>query len=123
METNWNIIAEKNPQGYVELNSGREAIYGPIDTVNVTGEDWVELKVKWVIKRQLGDMGIPISEWQVVSNMPTNIAEFPNHMVPFEIEETPNKGLRARFGLNIIYFDPVEKVDPSKVNGLQLATT
>lgn len=125
MQEDWNTVAERKPQGYIELNNGKEAVYGPIESVSVDSTDWVELKVKWAIKRPLGEMGIPAGDgkWQVVSNVPTTILEFPNFIMPFEIEDTPEKGPRARFGLSILYFNDVHKVDPSKVEGLQLAST
>lgn len=126
MEMDWNIVADRKPQGYIEFNNGKETLYGPIESVTVSDIDFVELKLKWAIKRPLGEMGIPTGNgtWEVVSSVPVTILEFPNLVVPFQIEDTPEKGPRVRFGgLHILYFNNIEKVDPSKVEGLQLVTT
>jgi hypothetical protein len=122
-ERDWNIVVGRNPQGYIELNDGKEVVYGPIESVRVDGGDDVEVKVRWAIKRPINEFGIPTrgGKWEVVSNEPTILVAFPNFVVPFEIDNTPEKGPRARFGLNIIYFDDVQKVDPSTVEGLKLA--
>ncbi len=122
MEMDWNIIADKKPQGYVALNDGRVEVYGPVQAVTVDDNDTVHIETKWAIKRGLGELGIPVTEWEVVSNTPTDFIQFPNLMVPFQIEDTPEKGPRVRFGMSIIYFNDVHKVNPSEVEGLQLAT-
>lgn len=119
----WNIIVERKPQGYIELNNGGEAFYGPIESVEIDSDDWVKIKVKWVIERQLGEFGVPVGDgkWKVKSSGQFIILEFPNLIVPFEIEDTPEKGPRARFGLSVIYFNNVQKVDPSEVEDLQIS--
>lgn len=121
-QSDWNVIVERKPLGYVELNDGKVAVYGPIQNVTVDDNDIVHIKTKWAIKRGLGEFGMPITKWEVVSNEPTNFINFPNFMVPFEIEDTPEKGPRARFGFSIIYFNDVQKVDPSEVDGLRVVT-
>ena len=123
MEIDWNIVVDKKPQGYVALNDGRVEVYGPVQAVNVDDNGTVHIETKWAIKRGLGEFGIPVTQWEVVSNTPTDFIQFPNLVVPFVIEDTPDKGPRVRFGgLHILYFNDVHKVDPSKVEGLRLAT-
>ena len=126
MEVDWYIVVEKNPQGYVEFNDGKEAVYGPVKSVRVNEENgFVEIEAKWVAKRPLGNMGIPTGDvkWSVVSSVPALIVVFPNLMVPFDLEDIPEKGPRVRFGLSVLYFNDVQKVDPSEVEGLQLVPT
>jgi len=43
-------------------------------------------------------------------------------VVPFVIEDTPNKGPRVRFaGTNILYFNEVEGLNPARVEGLVIS--
>lgn len=119
----WSTVVERKPQGYIEVNNGKEALYGPIESTEIDDSDWVQFKVKWAVKRELGECGIPVGDgkWKVISSEPCILAHFPNLVVPFEIEDTPEKGPRARFGLSVIYFNNVQKVDPSEVEGLQIS--
>lgn len=70
----------------------------------------------------LGPMGIPSGDWVIVSSTPTVLTKFPNFAVSFEIEDSPSKGLRARFGFSLIYFSKVQKIDPSTIKGLHPKT-
>jgi len=123
MNIDWNEIAERKPQGYIELNDGKFAVHGPIESVIVTEDDMVQIRVKWLAKITLGGHGIPTGNWKAIENTPTVLTEFPNLVAPFVIENTPEKGPRARFGANILYFNRVEGIDPSKVEGLRISTT
>ncbi len=118
MEHDWNLVAERKPKGYIELNNLEEAIYGPIESLSVDDSDFVVIKVRWSIKRKLGEHGIPPGDWEVISNVPCILVLFPNLIIPFEIEETPNKGPRVRFRSNVLYFNDVHKVYVSDVEGL-----
>jgi hypothetical protein len=123
MRHDWKEAVERNPKGYVELNNGKEALHGPVESVKIDDMDFVAINVKWAAKIKLGEMGLPSGEWEAVSSTPMVIALFPNFAVPFEFEDTPEKGPRVRFGLNILYLDEVEGLDPSKVKGLYPTTT
>jgi hypothetical protein len=63
--------------------------------------------------------GIPNGEWVAASSEPVI---FPNLMVPYE-EESTEKGPRIRFGLNILYLNEVESLDPARVRGLVIPET
>ena len=39
MQSDWSIIVERKPQGYVELNDGKVALYGPIQNVSIDDND------------------------------------------------------------------------------------
>lgn len=116
----WEEAVRLDPKGYCEVQNPREriVIHGPVESLAVDPEsDMVIIKLKWAAK-----MGLPgtqdFGNWE---NFPeaTTIA-FPNFIVPFVVEPTLEKGLRIRFGLNIIYIDPIESLDPAKVKGLVL---
>lgn len=124
MRHDWNEVVERNPRGYVELNNGKEVVHGPIESVLIDHFDFVNIRVKWAAKIKLGQYGIPSGEWEAVSSAPILLMSFPNFVAPFEIEDTPEKGPRVRFaGLNILYFDEIGSLDPSRVKGLQVATS
>ena len=119
----WKIIADKSPQGYVELNDGEKVIYGPVESLRVDNEGWIELKVKWAIKRRLNEYAAPVDEkWEVVSNTPIILARFLNFAVSYQIEDTGERGQRVQFGMNVIYINNIQKVDPREVEGLHIAT-
>lgn len=121
----WNEVIELKPQGYLELNNGKEVIHGPIQEITVDEMDFVHIRVKWAVKQELGEFGIPTGDgWDVHSNEPIEIGAFPNFVFTFVIEETPEKGPRVRFGgTNILYLNQVEGVDPSTVKGLEVVET
>jgi hypothetical protein len=119
VRTNWAEVVTLNPQGYVEMNDGKRLVHGPIKGIEIDGTDNVLIELEWAATCLLGATGLPVSdEWQLVT--PLQPVVFPNFVVPFLIEDTPEKGPRVRFGgLNILYINKVEGIDPSKVKGLQ----
>ena len=120
MDTDWTKVVEMNPRGYVELNNGERVIHGPVESVSVT-DGMVEIKAKWAAQVALDDIGLPEGDWKALSSVPVVVASFPNEMLPFEIEDTPRKGDRVRFGtMNIIYLDEIKGINPALVKGLQL---
>jgi len=124
-QCNWEVVVARQPKGYVELNDQKWAIYGPIKSINITEADNVQIVVEWAIKRPLGKYGIPVGEgkWEVVSQIPLTLMMFPNLVVPFVIENIPEMGDRVRFAdFNILYFNVIEKVSSSDVEGLQPTT-
>jgi hypothetical protein len=117
-EVDWNEVVERKPQGYVEFNDGRTATHGPLESIEIDEADFVVIRLKWRAQVELGAAGMPIGDWTAVANEEPIM--FPNFTVAYEIEGTPEKGPRVRFGLNIIYFNRVEGLDPSRVVGLEL---
>ncbi len=117
----WEEAVRLQPKGYCEIqDQARGLVYhGPVDKVVVDdGSDMVTITLKWVAK--MGMPGRPgFGEWEKAPDEAKTIA-FPNLIVPFTVEETPEKGKRLRFGYNLIYLTEVEGVDPKKVKGLEL---
>jgi hypothetical protein len=94
--------------------------HGPVEGVSVgQDDDMVTIELKWVAQ-----MGLPGSsesgKWKKAPDANKKIV-FPNLIVPFLIEDTPEKGKRVRFGFNLIYLNAIEGVDPKTVKGLDLA--
>ncbi len=115
----WQEVVRLDPKGYLELNNGKMAIHGPVESVEVGEDDMVVIKLKWAAQSSLSDAGLPSGDWKAIIR---NRIFFPNMEVPFIIEDTPEKGRRVRFGsTNILYLDEVEGLDPKKVQGINLA--
>lgn len=111
----WQEVVDRKPTGYMELNDGEsEVLHGPIESIVINEMDYVEIKLKWMARMPILPGGIPNGEWEVHQNQPIL---FPNLVVPFVVEDTPEKGERVRFGLNIIYFNEVG-FGPERVKGL-----
>jgi hypothetical protein len=110
LKIDWQEVVDRNPKGYVELNDMKYATYGPVERVEIK-EEVVEIHVKWAARRPLGEYGIPCGKWEVLSREPTVLTSFPNEIVPYVIEPTPEKGDRVRFDTySILYFDDVGKM-------------
>ncbi len=121
VEMDWTQVVERKPQGYVELNDGKTALHGPLESIELDDTDWVVIKLKWRAEVELGGpMGLPRGDWKAVDN--AEPIRFPNFTAPFVIEDTPEKGPRVRFnGTNILYFNAdAEGLDPKRVVGLEL---
>lgn len=118
MLLDWSEVVSLDPKGYMDLNDGEKATYGPVERILVTPHDNVVIVLKWTAARELGPVGIPTGDWRyrAVSCTPTMVT-FPNGIIPFELQMTPEKGKRVMFGMNIIYIDPVEKITPEDVVG------
>ncbi len=115
----WQVVVDRSPKGYVELNNGKHIYYGPVDRVEVI-DDNVEIFVQWAAKKQLDRHGIPVGKWEVTSREPSRLIKIPNNTAPFVIESTPEKGDRVRFGMvNILYFDQVGKLTLEQVQADQ----
>lgn len=118
----WEPVASLNPRGYAEIRAkdGSRVYHGPIEKVKVNVEDVVEIHFRWLATASLNEFSMPDSDWKVApSNMNPIILH--NTMTPFVVEQTPEKGPRVRFGLNILYLNEVEGIHPSKVEGLEVS--
>lgn len=102
----WQKVVDRQPKGYLELNDGNRVLHGPIESIRITDEDFVEIRLKWAATMELHQTGIPSDKWQKASDTQKTIL-FPNLVVPFEFEQTPEKGPRVRFGFNILYLNEV----------------
>lgn len=116
----WREVVGLQPKGYMETQeavSGR-IIHGPVESVSIDEDDFVHIKLKWAAETWA--IGYP--GFGGFKNSPDDIELiFPNLIVPFVFDDTPNKGRRVRFAvLNILYLQPVEGIDPSKVEGLHI---
>lgn len=118
----WQKVVDREPKGYLELNDGKRILHGPIESILITGEDFVEIRLKWAATITLSNHNLPIGKWQRASEENKTVL-FPNLVVPFEFEQTPEKGPRVRFGFNILYLNEVEGLDPSKVEAMEPAPT
>jgi len=115
----WQIVVDRQPKGYVEFNNGKTCVHGPMKSISIDGDDFVNIELQWAAVVKLGEFGIPEGDWEAHNTM---LFQFPNLIAPFVIEETPEKGERVRWGVgSLIYFDEVEDaVDPSKIPGLKV---
>ena len=115
----WEIVGPLNPTGYAELRSadGKTLFHGPVKEIRVNDSDFVEVHFHWLAMVPLSEIGFPDGDWEAAPPE-ANPLVFPNLMLPFQFEETPGKGPRIRFGLNIIYLDAVSKLQPADVKGL-----
>ena len=111
----WKEVVDRNPVGYLELNDGKSLYHGRVESVSID-DGTVIIKLKWAAWRPLAH-GLPIGEWEAVPNEPI---AFPNMVVQFVIEDTPEKGDRVRFGMNILYFTAPGSLEPSQVRGLEV---
>ena len=117
-EFDWQIVVDRKPKGYVEINNGKTCVHGPLKDINIDLDDFVTIELKWAAKIELAEFGVPSGEWEAHDTMSFR---FPNLAVPFVIEDTPHKGERVRWGVgSLIYFGEVEdNVDPTKIKGLK----
>lgn len=116
-ERDWQKVVDLDPRGYVELNDHKKIIHGPIERVSIDKNDLVHIKMLWAATIDLAPLGIPKfgSVWQKAEG---DDLILPNLLIPFVIEQTPQKGDRIRFGLNLIYIDPIKtNVEIGKIFG------
>ncbi len=117
----WRKIVALKPKGYVEFQDYEEKIvyHGPLESVKYEYDrDTVWVKLKWVA--QMGLPGNPdYGNWV---RAPDNKKCFPipNRVVPYVIEDTPEKGKRVLFNYyQIMYIDKIKGIDPDKVKDLR----
>lgn len=119
----WQEVVVQNPQGYVEIQNHKAGtcLHGPVEKIELDDTDLVHITLKWVAQMPLpGRPGF--GTWSVGPEMLKQIT-IVNFATPFAIEPTPEKGPRVRWGMgNIMYLEPVDDVDPSRVKGLVLQT-
>lgn len=111
-------MIDRKPTGYIQMNDGVHVYHGPVKSIIIDSDDNVYIEAKWLVKMNLGDHGVSVSRWEVDSNEPVLVISFPNLLVPFVYEESPEKGERVRFGINIIYFEYLGEIGPDNVPGL-----
>ena len=110
----WSVVVKLHPTGYCEIQAPhlQEIHHGDVESIEVDDSDMVVITLKWVLQ-----MGVPGSaefgKWKHAPEGAKKVI-FPNLVVPFVIEETPEKGRRIRFGLSILYLETKSSLDPSK---------
>lgn len=115
----WEEVVKRDPKGYAEFQNQERILHGPIESVSIDRFDMVHIKLKWAAT--MAPPGKPgFGEWRSAPKRREVV--FPNLVVPFVFEQTPQKGERVRFGLNILYLDAIKGLDPAKVEGLNLTT-
>ena len=120
MMFDWRRVAEREPKGHLELQTEKMVIHGPVESLKVNEDDMVVITLKWAARSAPLDKP-GFGKWK---NSPEDREViFPNVVVPYVIESTPEKGERVRFGLSMLYFDAVEGLDPARVQGLELDET
>jgi len=117
MRFDWREVVDLQPKGYLEMQGGGIVIHGPIDSVSIDEFDSVRIKLKWAA--EMGALMTPdFGKWK---NSPENTeVVFPNFVAPFVFEDMPGKGARVQFGLNILYIEPVNGLNPAEVEGLHI---
>jgi hypothetical protein len=119
----WEDVASLNPKGDLEIQrrDQGDVIRGPLESITVDDHDNVVIKLKWAARMPTpGNPGF--GTWEVAADE-YRIISFPNLVMPYVVEDTPEKGRRVRFGLNILYLESTPEVntlDPKRVNGLKL---
>jgi len=109
-EHDWQrVVDELQPRGYCEIQDHEAGLvyHGPVESIQVDEMDFVHIHFKWIAK-----MGTPgkagFGKW-VKAEDKNKEQVFPNLIVPFVVESTPEKGDRIRFNFNIIYLLPDEE--------------
>lgn len=115
----WGLVTELDPKGECELQGdGPSIIRGPIKTILVDKRDYVVVELEWAAEMpKPGERGF--GTWRM-SNETT--FRFPNFVVPYVLEDTPEKGDRIRFGTCFMFMKRLEGVntlDTSKIEGFQ----
>lgn len=122
-EYDWQKAVALNPKGDFEhQGQGNTIIRGPIKSLTVNGNDSVVVELEWAAEMpQPGQEGF--GTWKVSTK---TTFSFPNLVMPYVVEETPEKGDRIRMGTTIFYIERLEGIntlDPTKVEGLKLPTS
>lgn len=113
----WQEVVDLEPKGYLEIQdpTAGKVFHGPVERVSIDEDDFVRIQLKWAA--EMGLIGTStFGTWKY--NPDLKEVTFPNLVVPFVLENTPEKGRRVRFKVvNIIYLNKVEGIDPVNVEG------
>ena len=90
-----------------------------MESVTIDGADFVHIQLKWAATSQAPPHP-GFGRW--INAPDKKEVVFPNLLMPFVFEEIPEKGPRVRFGLNILYINPIEGLPASRVEGLDLVS-
>ncbi len=111
----WNEVLEKFKKGYLESQDQEKGIviHGQVKKIEINEMDWVVITLHWVAQ-----MGLPgrngFGNWIRGSEECLTIS-FPNFVVPFIIQDSPEKGERVLFsGTQILYLNFDSPLDPKK---------
>jgi len=113
----WQEVVDLEPKGYLEIQDSKagKVFHGPVERVSIDEGDFVRIQLKWAAEMGLPDTST-FGTWKYYPDLKE--VTFPNLVVPFILESTPEKGRRVRFKrLNILYLDKVEGIDPANIKG------
>lgn len=118
----WQEVVDLKPRGDFEFQGhGNTIVRGPIKKLTITEFDSVLIELKWAAEMPtMGEEGF--GTWKASDK---RVFSFPNLVLPYVIETTPEKGDRIRFGVSILFVKRLEGVntlDVTKINGLTCAT-
>lgn len=103
IELNWHLVANKTPQGFLELSNGCDRVWqGPLKYISVDETGHVTLEMEWCATIAVTSEGKPDpnDSWQQATK---RTMEFTNGRLPFQFETTP-KGECVKFAHNRLYF-------------------
>ncbi len=106
----WQTIIDLKPHGYAEIRNPENTLMtaGVIESIEIDEGDNVVITLSnsgcFPLDPQ---MGLPDFEKVWIENETPQLS-FPNFMVPFSIQNTPEKGKRVMFGLNLFYLENTE---------------
>lgn len=118
----WTEVVNRNPKGDFEFQGqGNTIIRGPVKSVTINDSGFVTIELWWAGEMPvMGEEGF--GTWKASNKRSFG---FPNFLLPYVIEDTPEKGERVRFGISLIYLERLEgenTLDVKKVNGLICVT-
>lgn len=100
IEHDWEAVVARRPVGYLELNDGKRVLNGPVKAIQIHDQHVVVILEKTRFL-ELDENHLPCPPWIEIKNTPLGWLK----ATPFVYEDTPKKGPRIRFGLNILYFE------------------
>ena len=120
LKHDWEEVVGLNPQGDFEYQDEEslKILRGPVKQISIDEANQVVIELEWAGEMsRMGEEGF--GKWSVSR---IKAFTFPNLLVPYVVESTPEKGNRIRFGLSLIYIERLEgnTLNASRVEGLQL---
>lgn len=108
MQFDWQVIADKTPQGYLQMYPAEgRLIHAPVESLTINQGDNVVITTSWQAEVPVNSLGMPTSRWARRST--NDPITFPNLVIPFTIQETPEKGPRVffttQYGPGFIYLE------------------
>jgi hypothetical protein len=122
---NWQDVTKLSTKGFVELNNRKQIICGPFNNIALKPDDTrfhkhysgIIFYLEWAAKRTV-HLGRPVGDWEILSHVPCEAvtSKVPTPTVPLILEETAY-GKRIRWGINFIYLERSDILNPKDVKG------